>query len=89
MLTAKGEEIDKVVGLKLGADDYVTKPFGIHELLARTEAVLRRTARTQPQKTDSTLPAPFPLVPSKSTPASISFGHQTKPFRSPPARWNY
>jgi len=59
MLTAKGEEIDKVVGLKLGADDYVTKPFGIHELLARTEAVLRRTARTQPQKTDSTLPDPF------------------------------
>ena len=46
MLTAKGEEIDKVVGLQLGADDYVTKPFGVHELLARTEAVLRRAART-------------------------------------------
>ncbi len=43
ILTAKGEEIDKVVGLQLGADDYVTKPFGIHELLARVEAVLRRT----------------------------------------------
>ena len=42
MLTAKGEEIDKVVGLKLGADDYITKPFGIHELLARIDAVLRR-----------------------------------------------
>ena len=41
-LTAKGEEIDKVVGLKLGGDDYVTKPFGVHELLARIEAVLRR-----------------------------------------------
>ena len=37
-LTAKGEEIDKVVGLKIGADDYVTKPFGVHELLARVEA---------------------------------------------------
>ncbi len=43
MLTAKGEEIDKVVGLQLGADDYVTKPFGIHELLARVAAVLRRS----------------------------------------------
>jgi DNA-binding response OmpR family regulator len=42
-LTAKGEEVDKVVGLKLGADDYVTKPFGVHELLARVEALLRRT----------------------------------------------
>ena len=42
-LTAKGEEIDKVVGLKLGADDYVTKPFGVHELLARVEALIRRT----------------------------------------------
>ncbi|MBT3178082.1 MAG: response regulator transcription factor [Desulfobacula sp.] len=45
MLTAKVEEIDKVVGLKLGADDYMTKPFGIHELLARISAVLRRSKR--------------------------------------------
>jgi DNA-binding response OmpR family regulator len=45
-LTAKGEEIDKVVGLKLGADDYVTKPFGVHELLARVEALLRRARVT-------------------------------------------
>jgi DNA-binding response OmpR family regulator len=42
MLTARGQEIDKVLGLKLGADDYVTKPFGFLELLARAEAVLRR-----------------------------------------------
>ena len=42
MLTARGQEIDKVLGLKLGADDYVTKPFGFMELLARAEAVLRR-----------------------------------------------
>ncbi len=46
MLTAKGEEIDKVVGLKLGADDYVTKPFGVQELLARIDAVLRRSRRS-------------------------------------------
>lgn len=44
MLTAKGQEIDKVVGLGLGADDYVTKPFGVKELIARINALLRRTA---------------------------------------------
>jgi len=48
MLTAKGEEIDKVVGLELGADDYVTKPFGLHELRARIAAVLRRSRHQQP-----------------------------------------
>ncbi|MCJ7755363.1 MAG: response regulator transcription factor [Thermoanaerobaculales bacterium] len=42
MLTARGQEIDKVLGLKLGADDYVTKPFSFMELMARVEAVLRR-----------------------------------------------
>jgi DNA-binding response OmpR family regulator len=45
MLTAKGEEVDKVVGLELGADDYVTKPFGMPELMARVRAMLRRAAR--------------------------------------------
>ena len=45
MLTARGQEIDKIVGLKLGADDYVTKPFSFLELLARVEAVLRRTTK--------------------------------------------
>ena len=44
MLTAKGEEIDKVVGLELGADDYITKPFGVRELLARIKVRLRRTS---------------------------------------------
>ena len=43
MLTARGQEIDKVVGLELGADDYVTKPFSIRELLARVRAILRRS----------------------------------------------
>jgi DNA-binding response OmpR family regulator len=43
MLTAKGQELDKVIGLDLGADDYVTKPFGVRELLARIQALLRRT----------------------------------------------
>jgi DNA-binding response OmpR family regulator len=45
MLTARGQEIDKVLGLKLGADDYVTKPFSFMELMARVEAVLRRTSK--------------------------------------------
>ena len=45
VLTARGEEADKVRGLRLGADDYVTKPFGLLELLARVEALLRRTSQ--------------------------------------------
>jgi DNA-binding response OmpR family regulator len=50
ILTARGEEADIVRGLRLGADDYVTKPFGILELLARVEALLRRTASTAPSE---------------------------------------
>src|SRR3989337_921778 len=42
MLTARGEEVDRVMGLDLGADDYVTKPFSVPELLARVRAILRR-----------------------------------------------
>ena len=49
ILTARGEEADKVRGLKLGADDYVTKPFGLLELLARVESLLRR-ARGEPTR---------------------------------------
>src|SRR5947199_1785301 len=48
MLTARGQEIDKVVGLELGADDYVTKPFSIRELMARVKAVLRRVSTLPP-----------------------------------------
>lgn len=52
ILTAKGEEADKVLGFRLGADDYVTKPFGVLELLARVEALLRRSrpAAAHPQR---------------------------------------
>jgi DNA-binding response OmpR family regulator len=53
MLTAKGQEIDKVIGLDLGADDYVTKPFGVRELLARIQALLRRSGNSaSPQTAD-------------------------------------
>ncbi len=51
MLTARGQEIDKVVGLELGADDYVTKPFSIRELVARVKAILRRS-HTLPKEHD-------------------------------------
>jgi len=53
MLTARGQEIDKVLGLKLGADDYVTKPFGFMELMARVEALLRRVAGRSGPTADS------------------------------------
>src|SRR3954462_5454173 len=47
MLTARGQEIDKVVGLRTGADDYVTKPFSFLELMARVDAILRRTSKSE------------------------------------------
>ena len=53
MLTAKGETIDKVLGLKLGADDYLTKPFEMMELLARIEALLRRSPQTSNRSPDA------------------------------------
>jgi len=52
MLTAKGEEIDKIVGLEVGADDYMTKPFSMRELLARVRAMLRRTRMTEPESAE-------------------------------------
>lgn len=64
MLTAKGQEVDKVVGLELGADDYVTKPFSLRELLARVQAQLRRI---EPAQTSS----------SQEVPEEIAFGTVT------------
>jgi DNA-binding response OmpR family regulator len=55
MLTAKSEEIDRVLGLEIGADDYITKPFSIRELLARIKAVMRRTTATVDKATDSSV----------------------------------
>jgi DNA-binding response OmpR family regulator len=55
MITARGEEIDRVVGLELGADDYVAKPFSVRELLARIKAVLRRTSPIDEEHPDTRL----------------------------------
>lgn len=55
MLTSKSEEIDKVLALELGADDYVTKPFGVRELMARSKALIRRSEQT------SNSPVPEPV----------------------------
>ncbi len=55
MITARGEEIDRVVGLELGADDYVAKPFSVRELLARIKAVLRRAASVEEENLDTSL----------------------------------
>jgi DNA-binding response OmpR family regulator len=56
LLTARGEELDRVLGLELGADDYVTKPFSLRELLARIKVILRRTKQT------GAIPSPNNLV---------------------------
>jgi DNA-binding response OmpR family regulator len=69
MLTAKGQEIDKVVGLDLGADDYVTKPFGVRELLARIQALLRRSAKMQGVDSDSQ--ASFQIGPATIDPKTF------------------
>jgi len=53
MLTAKSEELDKVVGLEVGADDYLTKPFGMRELMARVRALLRRSAKSGDREGDA------------------------------------
>jgi DNA-binding response OmpR family regulator len=66
MLTAKGQEIEKVVGLELGADDYLTKPFGVRELVARVKALLRRVSGLQPAS------VPFKIGESLIDPKTLS-----------------
>ena len=70
MLTARGEEIDRVVGLEVGADDYVTKPFGMRELLARVRAILRRVGTSSPMPA----PARATVVASVADPSVVPPG---------------
>lgn len=69
MLTAKGQEIDKVIGLDLGADDYVTKPFGVRELLARIQALLRRSSGNGAAQADEE--SPFQIGPATIEPKTF------------------
>src|SRR5450631_2163133 len=78
MLTARGQEVDKVVGLELGADDYVTKPFSIRELLARVKAVLRR-AKSLPREQERYL---FGEVEVDLKSCQVSRSGQTMDFSS-------
>ena len=55
MLTARGEEVDRVVGFELGADDYITKPFSVREVVLRVKAILRRNAAPEPSKARESL----------------------------------
>jgi two-component system, OmpR family, response regulator RegX3 len=74
MLTARGEEADRVVGLELGADDYVVKPFSGREVVARIRAVLRRAAPPRPATTGRSRSAPYGSTP----PAARSLSAATR-----------
>jgi DNA-binding response OmpR family regulator len=75
MLTAKGEEVDKVVGLEIGADDYIVKPFGVSELLARVRAALRRARPGQRTSKTGSRPIAFGNV--RIDPTTL-MGHKGK-----------
>ena len=66
IVTGRGDAVDKVVGLEIGADDYVTKPFDLRELLARIKAVLRRLAPAVAVAASTAAPAPAPAAPPAS-----------------------
>jgi DNA-binding response OmpR family regulator len=76
MLTAKSEELDKVIGLELGADDYLTKPFGVRELTARVKALLRRGDMLRAK------PAALPVEPMPSRTSTLIPRSAGSPWRA-------
>jgi DNA-binding response OmpR family regulator len=83
MLTAKSEEIDKVVGLELGADDYITKPFSLREFSSRIKAALRRAEMSRPEQT---MPGEEPL---ETRDLRIDFAKRTVRVRGDDAQLTY
>jgi DNA-binding response OmpR family regulator len=81
MLTAKAEEIDKVLGLELGADDYITKPFSVREFRSRVKAVLRRAALTRPDEQFE--------EPIQNGDLRVDFEKRTVDVRGEPVRLTY
>jgi DNA-binding response OmpR family regulator len=81
MLTAKAEEFDKVLGLELGADDYITKPFSMREFRSRVKAVLRRSDLLREEQRDE--------EPLEAGDLSIDFGKRTVAIRGEPVRLTY
>jgi DNA-binding response OmpR family regulator len=84
MLTAKSEEIDKVVGLELGADDYITKPFSLREFSSRIKAALRRAEMTRPAETDGDQAPPLEVRDMR-----IDFGKRSVRIRGDEAQLTY
>lgn len=78
MLTARGDEVDRVVGLELGADDYMVKPFSPRELVARLRALLRRTAEATALRAQMTRPAPIEgaLLIDRGRRSAWFYGHE-------------
>lgn len=67
MVTAKSQDLDKIMGLELGADDYIIKPFNVYELIARIRAVLRRIRQSQPEKSKVIIDGQIEISPASHT----------------------